>query len=86
MLRLLILLFFYFKLFVVLYVRHSEGFFEGATPFLIHLGSKLMYMVQLYVLTFLFYPFYGFLTFLLVTLFLFFSSCLSSYSFFSSYI
>ncbi len=36
---LLILLFLYFKLFVVLqtwYIRHSEGFFEGAKPFLIH--------------------------------------------------
>ncbi len=42
---LLILLFLYFKLFVVLqarYIRHSEGFFEGAKPFLIHLRSKLM--------------------------------------------
>ncbi len=69
MLRLLILLFLYFKPFVVLwYVRHSEGFFEGATPFLIHLGSKLMYMVRLYVLTFLLYPFYGFWTFFFLLL------------------
>ncbi len=30
---------------------------------MIHLGSKLMYMVRPYVLTFLFYPFYGFLIF-----------------------
>ncbi len=82
MLCLHILIFLYFKLFVLLwYVSHSEGFFEGAKPFLIHLGSKLMYTVRPYVLSFLFYPFlWFFLSFLLVTLFLFFSSYLSSYS------
>ncbi len=66
--------FLYFKLIIVLqtwYLRHSEGFFEGAKPFLIHLGSKLMY-------TFFFLS--VFWSFLLVTLFLFFSSYLSSYS------
>jgi hypothetical protein len=59
-LRLLILLFLYFKLFVVLQtwnIRHSEGFFEGVKPLLIHLGSKLMYTVRSYILTFLFNPF-----------------------------
>jgi hypothetical protein len=25
-------------------IRHSDGFFKGAKPFLIHLGSKLMYV------------------------------------------
>ena len=28
-----------------IHIRHSEGFFEGAKPFLIHLGSKLMYCI-----------------------------------------
>ncbi len=51
-LRLLILLFLYF--YCLLYYRHayklythisySEGFFEEAKPFLIHLGSKFMYL------------------------------------------
>jgi hypothetical protein len=40
------------------HIRHSEGFLEGAKPFLIHLGSKLTYIpVRPYALTFLFYPF-----------------------------
>ncbi len=75
-LRLLILLFLYFKLFVVLltwYICHSEGFFEGAKPFLIHLRSKLMYTVRPYVLTFLLYPFF-------ISFFDLFFLLLSSYS------
>jgi hypothetical protein len=56
-LRLLIRLFLYFKLFVVLQTGHSEGFFEAAKPLLIHLGSKLMYTVRSYVLTFWGNPF-----------------------------
>jgi hypothetical protein len=38
-------------------IHYSEGFFEGAKPFLIHLRSKLMYTMRPCVLTFLFYPF-----------------------------
>jgi hypothetical protein len=34
-------------------ISHSEGIFEGAKPFLIYLGSKLMYIpVRTHVLTF----------------------------------
>jgi hypothetical protein len=34
------------------HIGHSEEFFEGAKPFLIHLGSKFMYLpVRPYVLT-----------------------------------
>jgi hypothetical protein len=86
-LRLLILLFLYFKLFVVLrtkYIRHSEGFFEGAKPFLIHLGSKLIYTVRPYgtfftffvssFYCFIFSSCYSLLILLFISLFLFFSS------------
>ncbi len=54
--------------------------FRGGQAFLSHLGSKLMYPVRPYVLTFLLYSFFVFWSFLLVTLFFFFSSYFSSYS------
>jgi len=84
MLRLLILVFLYIKLFVVLqtwYIRHSEGFFEGAKPFFYPFGVKINVYGATIRPNFFVFPFLlFFLSFLLVSFFLFFSSYLSSYS------
>jgi hypothetical protein len=76
MLRLLILVFLYIKLFFVLqtwYIRHSEGFFEGAKPFFYPFGVKI------YVYGATMRPNFFVLSFFIVFLYLFFLF-LSSYS------